>query len=109
MLSKSPKNRYFLIALGVGIVGVSFGLLSGLLVGTQPILLFLPIIAVAAVVFFFARFEQAILGLLILRSSLDVFSSLQLPAAFALGVDALTLLYVTVMLLTGQKIRTDGF
>ncbi len=34
---------------------------------------------------------------------------MQLPAAFALGVDALTLLYVTVMLLTRQKVRTDGF
>ncbi|MFB8787563.1 MAG: O-antigen ligase family protein [Potamolinea sp.] len=109
MLSKNHNHRYFLIALGVGVVGVGFGLLSGFLVGTQPIFLFLPIVAVAAVVFFFARFEQAVLGLLILRSSLDVFSSLQLPAAFALGVDALTLLYVTVMLLTGQKIRTDGF
>lgn len=98
-----------MIALGVGVVGVGFGLLSGFLLGIQPILPFLPIVAVGAVVFFFTRFEQAVLGLLILRSSLDVFSSLQLPAAFALGVDALALLYVTVMLLTGQKIRTDGF
>lgn len=109
MLSNKHNHRYFLIALGVGVVGVGFGLLSGFLVGTQPIFLFLPIVAIAAVVFFFARFEQAVLGLLILRSSLDVFSSLQLPAAFALGVDALTLLYVFVKLLTGHRIRTDGF
>jgi len=109
MLTNDPKNRYFLIALGVGVVGVGVGVLSGFLIGIQPILPFLPIVAVAAVVFFFSSFEQAVLGLLILRSSLDSFSAQQVPAAFAIGVDALTLLYVTVMLLTGQKVRTDGF
>jgi O-antigen ligase len=109
MLSNDRKNRFSLLALGVGVIGVGVGLVVGLLAGTQPFLPVLAFVAVAAVVFFFARFEQGVLGLLILRSSLDVFSAQQLPAAFALGLDALTLLYVTVMLLTGQKVRTDGF
>jgi O-antigen ligase len=109
MLNKNSNNRYLLISLGVGVVGVGFGLLSGVLVGIAPIIPFLPIVAITAVVFFFAKLEQAVLGLLIIRSSLDVFSSLQLPAAFALGVDALTVLYVIVKLLTGHRIRTDGF
>jgi O-antigen ligase len=109
MLSNDRKSRFSLLALGVGVIGVGAGLVVGFLAGAQPVLPILALVAIAAVVFFFTSFEQAVLGLLILRSSLDVFSSLQLPAAFALGVDALTLLYVTVMLLTGQRIRTDGF
>jgi O-antigen ligase len=109
MLSNERKNRFSHLSLWVGVAGVGVGIIAGLLVGIKPLLPILALVAVAAVVFFFARFEQAVLGLLILRSALDVFSSLQLPAAFALGLDALTLLYVTVMLLTGQVVRTDRF
>ncbi|HEY9632035.1 MAG TPA: hypothetical protein V6D14_01430, partial [Coleofasciculaceae cyanobacterium] len=109
MLSNDRKSRFSLLALGVGVIGVGAGLVVGFLAGAQPVLPILALVAIAAVVFFFTSFEQAVLGLLILRSSLDVFSAQQLPAAFALGVDALTLLYVTVMLLTRQKVRTDGF
>jgi len=109
MLTNDPKNRFSRLSLWVGVAGVGVGIGAGFLVGIQPLLPVLALVAIAAVVFFFTSFEQAVLGLLILRSSLDVFSSLQLPAAFAIGVDALALLYVTVMLLTGQKIRTDGF
>jgi len=66
---------------------------------------------VVAAVIYFADFERAVLGLLILRSSIDSFIAQQLPAAFALGLDALTLLYVTAMLLTRQNvlIRSGGF
>lgn len=109
MLTNDPKNRFSRLSLLVGVAGVGVGIVTGFVIGIQPFLLVLAVVAVAAVVFFFTNFEVAVLGLLILRSSLDVFSSLQLPAAFALGVDALTLLYVTVMLLTGKKVRTDGF
>ncbi|MGC1395142.1 MAG: O-antigen ligase family protein [Coleofasciculaceae cyanobacterium] len=109
MLTNDPKNRFSRLSLLVGVAGIAVGIVAGFVVGIQPFLLFLAVVAVAAVVFFFTNFEVAVLGLLILRSSLDVFSSLQLPAAFAIGVDALTLLYVIVMLLTGQKVHTDGF
>lgn len=109
MLTNDPKSRFFRLSLGVGVIGVGVGLVVGLLAGTKPFLPVLALVAVAAVVFFFTNFEQAVLGLLLMRSSLDVFSAQQLPAAFALGVDALTLLYVTVMLLTGQRVRTDRF
>lgn len=109
MLTNDPKNRFSRLSLLVGVVGVVVGIGAGFVVGIQPLLPVALLVAVAAVVFFFSSFEQAVLGLLILRSSLDVFSSLQLPSVFAIGVDALALLYVTVMLLTGQKVRTDGF
>ena len=49
------------------------------------------------------------ISLLILRSSLDIFYAQQIPAAFAIGLDALTLLYVTTQLLTGKAVKVDKF
>jgi O-antigen ligase len=109
MFSNHHKSRFSHLALWVGVLGVGFGIVAGLLAGIQPLLLCVGLVAVVTVVYFFASFEKAVLGLLILRSSLDIFSAQQIPAAFAIGLDALALLYVTVMLLTGRTIRTDRF
>jgi O-antigen ligase len=109
MLTNDPKNRFSRLSLLVGVAGVGVGIGVGFFVGIQPLLPFALLVVVAAVVFFFARLEQSVMGLLILRSSLDPFSAQQIPAAFAIGVDALTLLYVTVMLLIGRRVHTDGF
>lgn len=97
------------LAFRVSIGGVVVGIVAGFLAGAQPLYLFLAIGSVIAVVCFFAYFQQTVLGLLILRSSLDIFSAQQIPAAFAIGVDALTLLYVIVLLLTHRSVQTDGF
>lgn len=109
MLTNDRKSSSSRLALYVGVGGVLIGTVTGMFVGTKALYLGLALGAVAAVVYFFTSFERAVLGLLVLRSSLDIFSAQQVPAAFAVGLDALTLLYVTVMLLTGQPIRTDGF
>lgn len=101
-----PASR---LSFWISVAGVVVGLVAGFLAGAQPLLLGLAIGAVIAVVYFFADFERTVLGLLILRSSLDIFSAQQIPAAFAVGVEALTLLYVTVLLLTGRIVRTDRF
>ncbi len=97
----------------VGVGGVVVGTAAGLLAGVNSSYLVLAIGAVIAVVYFFADFERAVLGLLIVRTSLDVFSHTEgqevIPSAFAIGIDALTLLYVSVLLLTGRTVRTDGF
>lgn len=92
-----------------GLISVPVGLVAGLLAIKNSFYLAAALIAGAVTVCFFVYFEQTLLGLLILRSALDPFSSQQLPAAFALGVDALTLAYVFVKLLTRQKVYTDGF
>ena len=92
-----------------GIIGVIVGLLSGILAGFQPLLLGVLVVVTATLFSFFTRFEQTVLGLLILRSSLDIFSELQIPAAFAIGLDCLTLIYIAILLLTHQKIHTDWF
>ncbi len=109
MLSNHHKSRFSHLALWVGLVGVGVGIVAGLLAGIQPFLLVIALVGVATVVYFFASFEQAVLGLLILRSCLDPFSAQQIPAAFALGLDALTLVYVAVLLLTGLNVQTDKF
>ena len=97
------------LSLSVGLIGASIGLFLGIVAGFQPLLLCLAVSTLVLVVCFFTYFEQTVLGLLILRSSLDIFSDWQIPAVFAIGLDALTLLYVILMLLLGRKIITDKF
>ncbi|MEO0757328.1 MAG: O-antigen ligase family protein [Cyanobacteria bacterium J06648_16] len=47
--------------------------------------------------------------LLILRSAVDIFSAQQIPAIFAVSIDLLTLAYVAVSILTGQRVYTSRF
>lgn len=109
MFSNHHKSHFLNLALLVAVLGVGVGMVVGLLAGVQPLLLGVALVAVVTVVCFFTSFEQTVLGLLILRSSLDPFSVQQIPAAFALGLDALTVLYVVVLLLTRQTVQTDKF
>jgi len=103
--SNLSSRLTFFVALG----GVVVGLLVGFLTGVNPLVVGGALFAVSVVVWFFAKFEQAVISLLILRSSLDIFSDYQIPAAFAIGVDLLALLYVTLKLLTGQRVQVDKF
>ncbi|MDF5707844.1 MAG: O-antigen ligase family protein [Nostoc sp. S4] len=97
------------LTLWITLAGVGIGLVVGLLAGIQPLYLGLAVGSIPLVFYFFNRFEQAVIGLLVVRSALDPFSIQQIPAAFAISLDVLTLLYVVVRLLTGQIVRTDKF
>jgi O-antigen ligase len=108
MLTVTPKKNAN-NALWVGIGGVFFGLLAGVLVGAQPLYLGLGLGAISALVYFFTDFDRAVLVLLIVRSALDNFSLQQIPAAYAVGLDVLTLLYVGLLLLTNKTVKTDRF
>lgn len=108
MLNKTA-SRSFHLNLWLGLVGLVVGIFAGFAVGISPALLFVAIVGVAGLIWFFASFEQAVIGLLILRSSLDLFSAQQLPAAFAIALNALTILYVLVALLTGKAVKIDKF
>jgi hypothetical protein len=77
--------------------------------GANPMLLGLGFATVPIVAFFFMQFEVAVIGLLVLRSALDPFSGMQLPAAFAIGISALTILYVIVQLMTKKPVVTERF
>ncbi|MEL6813778.1 MAG: O-antigen ligase family protein [Cyanobacteria bacterium J06598_3] len=85
------------------------GLGAGFLTGFSPILLVAAFVAIAVVVSFFTSVETVILGLLLIRSSLDVLSDYQIPGLLALGIDALAMLYVAAAILTKQPIKTDNF
>lgn len=101
-----PSSR---LTISVSAGSVLVGIAMGMLAGTDPSTLMLAIGAVMMLVYFFANFERASVGLLLMRTSLDIYAPQQVPAIFAIGVDALTLLYVTVLLMTRRPVRTDGF
>ena len=105
MMRRSWSSRQSLI----GIIGAGVGLILGILAGLQPLLLCLAIATIIIVIVFFAYFEQTVLGLLIIRSSLDLFSDQGIPAAFAICLDLLIFLYIIASILTGKKIQTNRF
>lgn len=98
------NTRYLL-----GWMGLPLGCIGGWMALSEPLYLAGLVIAVTAVCLLFQRFEQTVLGLLFLRSSLDLFSAQQLPALFAIGVDALTLLYVGWQIWRRRRVEIDGF
>lgn len=109
MLKLQSSNRSSRQTLFVALGGIVVGLGVGFLAGANPLLVGAALFGVAVLVWFFAKFEQAVMVLLIVRSSLDIFSAQQIPAAFAIGLDFLTLLYITLKLLTGQRVQVDKF
>ena len=96
----------------IGILGILIGVVCGLMAATVPNYLILTIVVIVAIlttIYFVNSFEQVILGFLIIRSSLDVFSAQQIPSLVAIGVDLAALAYIAVLLLSKQKIQLDGF
>lgn len=109
MITRNPQHRAVFLTVALSLIGISLGLGIGFLAGMMPLIPGLLLGAIATLIFFFTHFELAVLALLILRSSLDVFSAWQVPAAFAIGLDALTLLYVAFQLIMHRPIQTDKF
>ena len=109
MIGERSLSQQFLVTIGILALGIVVGLGAGFLTGLEPALLVAAFVVVVIVVAFFSSFETVILGLLLLRSSLDVLSDYQVPALLALGLDALALLYVAASVLTRQPIKTDNF
>ncbi|UBF23585.1 O-antigen ligase family protein [Kovacikia minuta CCNUW1] len=109
MWSEKYRNAFSQPVFWVGVVGIATGLMAGVLSGVKPIYLGLLFVLLALLLYFFTNFEQAVLGLLILRSSLDIFSAQQLPAVLAIGIDGLTLLYIAVQLFRKKPIHVDNF
>jgi O-antigen ligase len=103
--TKSPLA----LQIGLGIVGLFLGITIGFFSGAEPKLIFMGIFG-GVILFFFCRyFEYTVIGLLVLRSSLDFLSRYQVPALFAIGLDGLTLLYVVFMLIRGKRIKTTAY
>ncbi|MEM1394351.1 MAG: polymerase, partial [Cyanobacteria bacterium P01_H01_bin.150] len=86
MLSDKGLNASSYLSLLVVVAGVVLGVAVGFGAGAVPVYVGLLLAVVVVLVFIFARFEQAVLTFLILRSSLDPLSAQQVPAAFAIGL-----------------------
>ncbi len=106
---KDNRQQSILLPLVASVAVVVVGLTAGLMVSTKPMYIFTAIAAGAILYSLFTQFEYTVLGLLILRSALDPFSAYQITSAFALGLNALTIIYVTLQLLTRQPVHTDRF
>jgi O-antigen ligase len=74
-----------------------------------PIYLAVACIGLVVCYLFFRYFEHTVIGLLILRSALDLFSAQQLPSLFAVGVDALVVVHIGYLFMTHQTVQTDRF
>jgi O-antigen ligase len=109
MLTDNATNQLPRHVIWIGLLAIVLGMGAGFLAGAKPLFLGLAIVAIGTIVAFFARFEQVLLGLLVFRSAIDCFVVWQLPAAFAIGLDGLAILYVVVQLLSRQTIQTDKF
>lgn len=109
MLTHSRQHYPFRMGFWIGMIVILIGIAAGFLSSDDPMLLGLMLVAGFVLLWFVTSFAQAVLGLLILRSALDIYSAQGLPAAFALGLDALVLMYVVFALLTKQGIKTDWF
>lgn len=108
MLQGDRYQQRLLLSVTTVIV-VIISIAAGFVINTNPRYLLLAIVAGGIVYCFFTQFEYTVLGMLILRSALDPFSTFQIPAAFALGLDALTLIYIALQLLTHRTVHTDRF
>ena len=110
MFARNHQGHFSNLTLAIGGLAVSsLGLAVGVVAGVQPFYLALGMGAVVFVLCFVKNFELTVLGLLVLRSALDPFSQQQLPAAFAIGVDGLTVLYISVKVWMRQQVYTDAF
>jgi O-antigen ligase len=113
--SVSPFRPSFTPALSfwITVVGVFLGLAVGVLSGANPLLFGLLLgaaVTPALLSFLFSNFEKTVLGLLILRSSLDNLAGLALlSSVFGLGFECLTVLYVMLQLFIKRTVQTNSF
>lgn len=95
---------------------ISFGLLSlSVALGTAALgevtlkATILLVVSAVLLSFFLKELEASILFLLVLRSSLDFFSQLKIPAAYGIGLELLAVLYMVYCFISNESIQTDSF
>ena len=103
------RRRRLLLGLLLIPAVIVLGLGFSVILAEEPLYGGALVVAAAGLYLFFRNFELTVVGLLCLRSFLDFYSSYQMPAAFAIGVDLLVLLYVGRQLILRQPVHTDPF
>ncbi len=97
-------TKYFL-----GFIASLLGIIAVFVTGIKSLFISSAILLPVALAFFFKRFELSVVGLLVVRSSLDPFSEKGLTSVYAIVLSALTLIYVFWRLLFKQKVHIDAF
>ncbi len=93
----------------IALLGVISGVFVGCLSGAMPLVIGALFGGSLFITTFFLKFETVVICLLSVRVAIDCFSTLQLPTVFALGVNALTVLYLLVQAFRKHPIQTDWF
>lgn len=101
----NPKYVPILIT----IASCFIALIIGLAAGVDPLVAALLSIGIIGSILCFRFFDYFILTLLVSRSTIDTFSSIQLPSLFAIGLDALAIGYVITRVLRRETIKADPF
>jgi O-antigen ligase len=102
--STKPKNNILII-----ITALSVGLLGGALAIFNSLYLAVVFIAGLLAPLLLLQFESTLLGLLILRSSLDLLSPYGVPGLYALGLIVVSCFYIVINILTNKIIKVDSF
>ena len=93
----------------LGFVASLLGVIAVFVTGIKSFFISSAILLPVALAFFFKHFELSVIGLLVVRSSLDPFSEKGLTSVYAIVLSALTVLYVFWRLLFKQKVQIDAF
>lgn len=88
-------------------LALGLGLIIGFLAGLSPYILLSVPCVIASSFLLLRHFEYSVIALLILRSAIDSFTEQQLTALFAVSLDCLAILAVSVRLFTRQRIYID--
>ncbi|MEL6158198.1 MAG: O-antigen ligase family protein [Cyanobacteria bacterium J06554_11] len=86
---------------------VAFGLCFSVLLAAEPLYAAGLVIVSAGLFAFLRNFEATVLGILLLRSLLDLYSAQNVPAAFAIGVDLLVFVYLGRQWILRRQVHTD--
>lgn len=99
------KNKSFVF--GLLLLSVTLG--TAVLGEATLKIAILLVIATLLLIIFLKEIEISILFLLALRSSLDLFTQLKVPAAFGIGIELLAIIYVVFCFIRNKSIQTDSF
>ena len=104
----TDKNAIALLLLSG--LGILVGIVAGISISAEPLLtaawIFL-VVALFGALYVATNFDVALLALLVIRSALDSFYPL--PSLFAIGIEALAIVYIIWSLLKRRPLKTSRF
>lgn len=100
---------YKIMPLLVVVIMIFIGITTGFVASEYPAVLGLIVILPLIVFCLIKHFEKTVIALLIIRTSLGIFSAQGLPAIYALALDGLAIGVVALQIFRRQKVYLDWF